>query len=203
MRQNECVNTIELAGILKSPFEYSHTAFEERFFSAKLQVPRLSGCVDILPITASQRLLCGCEKISDCSVLLTGQIRSYNQPVTKGAKLLLTAFAKELTFSSYAPPQNLVQLTGYLCKPPIYRTTPLCREICDLLIAVNRSFGKSDYIPCIAWGKNARIASRLGVGQAVALRGRMQSREYQKLQPDGSAILRIAYEVSLTSIEPV
>ena len=134
-------------------------------------------------------------------LLVTGQVRSYNKVVDGAGRLMVTLFAQSLALSPDNDTLNRVTLTGALCKPPIYRSTPFGREICDMMLAVNRAFGKSDYIPCIAWGRNAQYASRFSVGDRVRLTGRLQSREYQKLLENGEYLLRNAYEVSCFTLE--
>ncbi len=166
-----------------------------------LRVPRLSGAEDFLPITLSERLLID-EPITAGSMLcMEGQLRSYNKVIEGAGRLLITAFAQRLLNSEEDEENpNRVQLTGALCKPPSYRTTPFGREIADLMLAVNRSYGKSDYIPCITWGRTARYAANLKVGDKVQLVGRFQSRAYQKQLPDGTTLNKVAYEVSVSRL---
>ncbi len=163
-------------------------------------MPRLSGAEDFLPITLSERLLID-EPIAAGSILcLDGQLRSYNKVVEGSGRLLITAFAQRLLPEEDEENPNRVQLTGALCKAPSYRTTPFGREIADLMLAVNRSYGKSDYIPCITWGRTARYAANLKIGDKVQLVGRFQSRNYQKQLPDGTILNKVAYEVSVSRL---
>lgn len=193
----ETGNGIHLRGHVCQPLQFGHELFGEQFFVTTLRVPRLSGAEDFLPITLSERLLID-EPIAAGSILcLDGQLRSYNKVVEGSGRLLITAFAQRLLPEEDEENPNRVQLTGALCKAPSYRTTPFGREIADLMLAVNRSYGKSDYIPCITWGRTARFASHLKVGDKVTLLGRFQSRAYQKQLPDGTVIGKTAYEVSV------
>ena len=195
-------NRAELTGELASEFTFSHESFGESFYCFKVKVPRLSDSVDYINITASERLMEDCDyKIGD-KLFISGQFRSYNNYSGVGSKLVLTLFAKTMYL---APPDadytNEVELDGYICKAPTYRTTPFGREITDVLLAVNRNHNKSDYIPCIAWGRNARFARDLCVGDNVAIVGRMQSRQYQKRLEDDTVVTKTAYEVSVNKIE--
>lgn len=193
----ETGNSIHLRGHVCQPLQFGHELFGEQFFVTTLRVTRLSGAEDFLPITLSERLLID-EPIAAGSILcLDGQLRSYNKVVEGSGRLLITAFAQRLLPEEDEENPNRVQLTGALCKAPSYRTTPFGREIADLMLAVNRSYGKSDYIPCITWGRTARFASHLKVGDKVTLLGRFQSRAYQKQLPDGTVIGKTAYEVSV------
>jgi len=177
---------------------YSHSLYGEAFYSCTLSVPRLSGVEDLLPVTVSERLLFACPT-QDGRIAVTGQLRSYNRQAEGANRLILTVFAQSL--EPGGEPCNEISLTGYLCKPPVYRVTPFSREIADLLLAVNRPYNKSDYIPCICWGRNARFARTLSVGECISAAGRVQSRAYQKRFEDGTAIERTAYEVSVGAIE--
>lgn len=192
-------NQVFLSGRIVGEPTYSHTMFDEKFYEFKLAVKRTSGTEDILPICVSDYLLNGCLGDDDY-ISIKGQFRSYNKVVDDKNKLMLTIFAQDiLTIDDKANP-NVAEFTGYICKTPIYRKTPLDREICDLMIAVNRNYNKSDYIPCIVWGRNAKFASHLNVGEQVKITGRIQSREYQKNLPDNTVITKIAYEVSVSRI---
>ncbi|MDR0957785.1 MAG: single-stranded DNA-binding protein [Clostridiales bacterium] len=203
-------NNITVIGTVASEPEYSHEVFGERFYNFNIEVRRLSDVYDILPVTISERILDLDTFMRGACVAITGQIRSYNNYVEDGKRnrLILTIFVRdleimntdEITFEEQQNP-NEVFLNGFICKPPIYRTTPFGREIADILIAVNRSYNKSDYIPCIAWGRNARFSGRLQTGDNIKLWGRMQSRAYQKKQEDGSAITKTAFEVSIAKLE--
>ena len=193
----ETGNSIHLRGHVCQPLQFGHELFGEQFFVTTLRVPRLSGAEDFLPITLSERLLID-EPIAAGSILcLDGQLRSYNKVVEGSGRLLITAFAQRLLPEEDEENPNRVQLTGALCKAPSYRTTPFGREIADLMLAVNRAYGKSDYIPCITWGRTARFASHLHVGDKVQLLGRFQSRAYQKQLADGTVVSKMAYEVSV------
>ena len=160
-------------------------------------MPRLSGAEDLLPVTLSERLMEGTKLEIGAPLSIEGQLRSYNKGIDGQGRLLITGFAQRLLDPDTEENPNQVHLTGALCKPPSYRTTPFGREIADLMLAVNRAYGKSDYIPCITWGRTARFASHLKVGDKVTLLGRFQSREYQKQLADGSVISKTAYEVSV------
>ncbi|MCL2224007.1 MAG: single-stranded DNA-binding protein [Defluviitaleaceae bacterium] len=200
-------NFIEIGGRILSEFTFSHEIYGEGFWRFDVEVGRLSGQNDVLPVTISERIVEKEKMQPGQAVHITGQIRSYNSYVEadKKNKLILTVFARDITFLESVPAENPndVFLDGYLCKPAIYRTTPFGREIADLLIAVNRSYNKSDYIPCIAWGRNARYASKLQVGDRIRLWGRKQSRQYQKKLDDVTVLEKTAYEVSIAKIEPV
>ena len=196
----ETGNSIHLRGHVCQPLQFGHELFGEQFFVTTLRVPRLSGAEDFLPITLSERLLID-EPITAGSILcLDGQLRSYNKVVEGSGRLLITAFAQRLLPEEDEENPNRVQLTGALCKAPSYRTTPFGREIADLMLAVNRSYGKSDYIPCITWGRTARYAANLKIGDKVQLVGRFQSRNYQKQLPDGTILNKVAYEVSVSRL---
>lgn len=196
----ETGNSIHLRGHVCQPLQFGHELFGEQFFVTTLRVPRLSGAEDFLPITLSERLLID-EPIAAGSILcLDGQLRSYNKVVEGSGRLLITAFAQRLLPEEDEENPNRVQLTGALCKAPSYRTTPFGREIADLMLAVNRSYGKSDYIPCITWGRTARYAANLKIGHKVQLVGRFQSRNYQKQLPDGTILNKVAYEVSVSRL---
>jgi len=198
-------NSANIVGKIVSGFSFSHEYFGEGFFNFSVEVLRLSDASDILPVTISERLLEGGHYEEGTLVHITGQIRSYNNYVESDRKnkLILTVFAKDIERlegeTSLNP--NEVTLNGFICKPPVYRTTPFGREIADLLLAVNRSYNKSDYIPCIAWGRNARFAGRLKTSDQICVYGRMQSRAYQKKKEDGQVLDKIAYEVSISKIE--
>lgn len=197
----ETGNTIHLRGEVCQNLQFGHELFGEQFYTTTLRVPRLSGAEDFLPITLSERLLLA-EPISNGSTLcIEGQLRSYNKVIEGSGRLLITAFAQRILNSEEdGENPNRVQLTGALCKPPSYRTTPFGREIADLMLAVNRSYGKSDYIPCITWGRTARYAANLHIGDKVQLVGRFQSRAYQKQLPDGTTLNKVAYEVSVSRL---
>ncbi len=189
-------NSLAVKGKILSAPSYSHSVLGEGFFTTQIEVKRLSSQVDILPLTVSERLTSGLSVGEEVAVL--GQLRSYNKLEDGKSKLMLSIFARELVDPSLAA-TNTITLVGYLCKDPIYRTTPFGREIADLLIAVNRAYNKSDYLPCIAWGRNARFVKDLPVGQKLQLTGRVQSREYQKKTKDG-VLNKTAYEISISAI---
>ncbi len=194
-------NRMIAAGRLESRPELSHEVMNEPFYAGTLLVKRLSGAVDRLPVTLPGKLLTEELMSGDALLLAQGQVRSYNKIVDGAGRLVVTLFVQHLTGGAENDTLNRVELTGALCKPPVYRSTPFGREICDLMLAVNRAFGKSDYIPCIAWGRNAQFASRFHVGDRLRVTGRLQSREYQKLQGNGEYITRSAFEVSCFTLE--
>lgn len=192
-------NKVFLCGTVESEPVYSHELYGEGFFEFLLKVPRLSQQNDVIPITVSERILTEKKIVIGERVALNGQFRSYNKMVDEKSKLMLTVFVREFCQEVQENP-NIVELSGYICKSPIYRTTPFNREICDLLIAVNRAYNKSDYIPCIAWGRNARFLKNIDVGQKLAISGRIQSREYVKKLSETEAETRVAYELSINKI---
>lgn len=193
-------NQVYLSGQIASAPEFSHEIMGEKFYDTTVSVERLSGQSDVIPITVSDRLMEGQNFEIGNLIGLIGQFRSYNKIVDGKSKLVLRVFVRELCECDENAP-NVIELEGYVCKQPVYRTTPFKREIADLLIAVNRAYNKSDYIPAIAWGRNARYASTFNVGDKIHLVGRIQSRIYQKTLDDGTVEDRIAYEVSITRFE--
>ena len=194
-------NRIVAAGRLEESLTISHEVMNEPFYAGTLLVKRLSGAVDRLPVTIPGKLLAVSEVDYNKLMLMSGQVRSYNKVVDGSGRLMVTLFIQSMAETAENDTMNKVTLTGVLCKPPIYRSTPFGREICDMMLAVNRAFGKSDYIPCIAWGRNAQYAARFGVGDHIRLSGRLQSREYQKLLENGEYMVRNAYEVSAFTLE--
>lgn len=192
-------NKVYFCGEIVSEAQFSHEVYGEGFYEFKIKVMRLSGQADILPVTVSERIMTENMKVGE-TVCALGQFRSYNKLEGGKSRLMLTVFVRELLDAPPMKNPNSVVLSGYICKPPIYRTTPFNREIADLLIAVNRSYNKSDYIPAIAWGRNARFVKNLSVGDKVALSGRIQSREYQKKQADDTFVTMTAYEVSISKL---
>lgn len=191
-------NQVRLSGTIASEPVFSHEILGERFFELSLSVPRLSGQEDIIPLTISERIMSeNCFEIGNL-IGVIGQFRSYNKLVDGRSKLVLRVFVRALCDVDEQNP-NQIEIEGFLCKPPVYRTTPFNREITDLLLAVNRAYNKSDYIPAIAWGRNARFASTFAVGDKLHLIGRIQSRIYQKQLDSGDVEERIAYEVSITN----
>ena len=193
----ETGNIIHLRGQICQSLQFGHELFGEQFYVTTLRVPRLSGAEDFLPITISERLLIDEPLTAGSMLCLEGQLRSYNKVIEGAGRLLITAFVQRILPPDSEENPNQVQLQGALCKPPSYRTTPFGREIADLMLAVNRAYGKSDYIPCITWGRTARFASHLHVGDKVQLLGRFQSRAYQKQLADGTVVSKMAYEVSV------
>ena len=193
-------NKVTLCGMVASLPEYSHEVYGEEFFTLYLAVERLSDHQDIIPITVSDRILKDNNFEIGAKVCLKGQFRSYNKIQDEKSKLMLTVFVREVVSPEEVTVSNEIQLTGFVCKPPIYRTTPFKREICDVLIAVNRAYNKSDYLPCIAWGRNARFSKSLKVGANVTITGRIQSRDYQKKLSDNQVVTKTAYEISISQI---
>ena len=197
-------NLIKLAGTIVSDKVYSHEVYGERFYSFDLEVPRLSENNDIIPVTLSERLLIDSEYNIGEKVVIDGQFRSYNNYESEKNKLVLTVFVKEIRLQTEEDANinpNEIVLNGFICKKPIYRTTPFGREIADILLAVNRAYNKSDYIPCIAWGRNARYCQNLTIGENAKIWGRIQSRQYEKKFEDGTSEMRRAYEVSISKME--
>lgn len=193
-------NKVYLKGEIVTEAKFSHGVYGEGFYEMDVMVKRLSGEADVLPVTISERLIESKELKIGSTISAIGQFRSYNKQVDGKSKLMLTVFIRELLPEDYAKNPNNVVLCGYICKPPVYRTTPFNREIADILIAVNRAYNKSDYIPCIAWGRNARFVKNLTVGEKIALSGRIQSREYQKKINENETKLLTAYEVSVSKL---
>ncbi len=206
-------NYLTLVGKVTGEKKFSHEIYGERFFIFKLSIPRLSGNADVIPITISERLFTDEMLQEGKKLLVKGQFRSYNSYENEKNKLILTVFAKDIMEVNQSEEEsefirkdsvtNEVVLIGFICKEPIYRQTPFGREIADILLAVNRAYNKSDYIPCIAWGRNARFSQNLEVGTKVKVVGRVQSREYEKKFEDGRTENRVAYEVSIGSLEVV
>ena len=192
-------NRVYIYGEIVSDAKFSHEVYGEGFYEFFVKVMRLSGQADVLPVTVSERIMTEDMKQGG-HICALGQFRSYNKIEEGKSRLMLTVFIRELLDAQPDKNPNSIVLSGYICKPPVYRTTPFSREIADLLIAVNRSYNKSDYIPAIAWGRNARFVRNLAVGDKVALSGRIQSREYQKKQPDESFLTMTAYEVSISKL---
>ncbi len=207
-------NHLILMGKVTSEKRFSHEIYGESFYIFDMEVPRLSNTQDIIPVTISERLIPDGTLEIGKKVLIKGQFRSYNSYENEKNKLILTVFAKDIFFEDEIENElnneeskeivsNEVILTGYICKKPIYRQTPFGREIADLLLAVNRAYNKSDYIPAIAWGRTARFCQNLEVGTEVRVTGRVQSRTYEKKFEDGTAETRVAYEVSIGSLEVI
>ncbi len=204
-------NHLVLMGKVVSEKMLSHEVYGEKFYLFNLEVPRLSETSDIIPITISERLLTDIDIFVGKKAVIEGQFRSYNGYENEKSRLILTVFAKEITVLpdeeelpiSKENVSNEVILSGYICKKPIYRQTPFKREIADVLLAVNRAYNKSDYIPCIAWGRNARFCQNMEVGTEVKVVGRVQSRGYEKKLEDGTVLNKVAYEVSVISMEVI
>ena len=208
-------NYLTLVGKVTGEKKFSHEIYGERFYIFNLEIPRLSGNEDIIPITVSERLIKEDTLQEGNKLLIKGQFRSYNSYENEKNRLILTVFAKDIVEVEENNEEeenemvrkdtitNEVVLVGYICKKPIYRQTPFGREISDLLLAVNRAYNKSDYIPCIAWGRNARFCQNLEVGTEVKVVGRVQSRAYEKKHEDGTIENRVAYEVSVGSLEVI
>ena len=197
-------NITSLAGEIASELKFSHEIYGESFYYFNMRIPRLSSSSDTILVTVSDRLLDTSLLSIGKQILVDGQFRSYNNMDIYGNKLLLTVFAREIEFindCNEIKNPNQIYLSGFVCKKPIYRTTPFGREITDILIAINRAYNKSDYIPCIAWGRNARYSKRLKVGENIRVWGRIQSRDYQKKYDDGTVEDKTAYEVSVTKME--
>ncbi|EQB90173.1 single-stranded DNA-binding protein [Clostridium punense] len=197
-------NKIYLEGKVISELQFSHEMYGEGFYNFNFEVQRLSDATDILIITVSERLITGMDVSIGSELIVEGQLRSYNKFVDGSNRLILTVFARdvrELKERSKNP--NQIFLDGFICKAPVYRTTPFGREIADMLLAVNRLYNKSDYIPTIAWGRNSRFCKSLEVGDNIRIWGRLQSREYQKKVSETEVIKKIAYEVSISKMERV
>ena len=197
-------NQAIVKGTIVSGFTYSHEIFGEGFYLMDVEVERLSNTSDIIPVMISERLINVNEDYEGKNIVIAGQFRSYNKHEEKKNRLILSVFAREIEFVDEIEKEhsaNQIYMDGYICKEPVYRKTPLGREIADILIAVNRPYGKSDYIPCICWGRNARYASNLFVGSRCRVWGRIQSREYFKKINDEQSVRKVAYEVSVGKLE--
>ena len=197
-------NQVVIMGEIVSDFQFSHEIFGEGFYMIDVKVPRLSESSDIIPLMVSERLIDVEEDYKGLNITVQGQFRSYNRHEERKNRLVLSVFAREIEFVDETPESsktNQIYLDGFICKEPIYRKTPLGREIADLLLAVNRPYGKSDYIPCICWARNARFASNFTVGTRCEIWGRIQSREYIKKISEEDAQKRVAYEVSVSKLE--
>ncbi len=192
-------NIVNIHGEIYTMPEYSHEVYGEEFYEFILKVNRLSDSYDLVPVTISNRLI-NDFKIGK-KIGIEGQFRSYNKQVDNKSKLMLTVFVRNLVDYNELTNPNYIEVIGYVCKEPTYRTTPFNREICDILIAVNRSYNKSDYLPLIAWGRNARYSKNFKVGDRIKIVGRIQSRDYVKKISDEESVTKTAYEVSLNKIE--
>ena len=199
-------NQVTIAGEIMGGFTFSHDVFGEGFYVMDISVGRLSESNDIIPIMVSERLVDVKKDYTGMYAVVNGQFRSYNRHEENRNRLVLSVFAREIEIVEEPTGDvrpNYIFLDGFVCKPPIYRKTPLGREIADVLLAVNRPYGKSDYIPCICWGRNARFAEGFQVGEHIQIWGRIQSREYQKKISETEFEKRIAYEVSVSKLECV
>ena len=197
-------NQVSIMGEVVSTFTFSHEVFGGGFYMLNVSVKRLSESCDVIPLMISERLIDVNEDYRGTYIRATGQFRSYNRHEEKKNRLVLSVFVRELEFTEEElenSKTNQIFLDGYICKPPVYRKTPLGREIADILLAVNRPYGKSDYIPCICWGRNARFASGFEVGGHTQIWGRIQSREYMKKIDEEESEKRIAYEISVSKLE--
>lgn len=197
-------NQVSIYGQVITGFKFSHEIFGEGFYIVEVMVKRLSNTFDRIPLMISERLIDVAQDYVGEYIMATGQFRSYNRNEEQKKRLVLSVFVREISFMEEKPDDskaNNILLDGYVCKEPIYRKTPMGREIADLLLAVNRPYGKSDYIPCICWGRNARYISNFGIGEHVQISGRIQSREYKKKISDTEMELRTAYEVSVSKLE--
>ncbi len=197
-------NQVSIVGEITSDFTFSHEVYGEGFYMVEVAVSRLSNFADYIPLMVSERLIDVTQNYIGQKIYATGQFRSYNKHEENKNRLVLSVFVREIEFVEGEDDEiksNQIYLDGYICKEPIYRKTPLGREIADLLIAVNRSYGKSDYIPCICWGRNARFASGFEVGGHVQIWGRIQSREYVKKINENDVEKRTAYEISVSKID--
>lgn len=197
-------NRIWLEGKVVDEPKFSHEMFGEGFYNFDIEVMRLSDSKDVLSVTISERIMVGIDFSIGTEIMLEGQLRSYNKIVDGRNKLILTVFARNVTpCTEKSKNPNEIYLDGYICKQPLYRTTPFGREIADVLLAVNRAYNKSDYIPTIAWGRNSRFCKNLQIGDNIRVWGRLQSREYQKKISETEKVTKIAYEVSVSKMEKV
>lgn len=198
-------NQVTIAGEVVSEFTFSHEVYGEHFYIVNIAVCRLSNSYDVIPVMVSERLIDVTSDYRRCVLQVSGQFRSYNRHEENRNRLVLSVFAREAVLASQEDEDeqnpNHIFLDGYVCKHPVYRKTPLGREIADVLLAVNRPYGKSDYIPCICWGRNARFADKFEVGSHIQIWGRIQSREYQKKIAEDQYEKRVAYEVSVSKLE--
>lgn len=205
METNSNNNLAEVCGVVDDELQFNHEIFGESFYTFTLKIPRLSGTSDRIRVMVSDRLLSDLPLSVGDFVEISGQFRSYNSYENGDNKLILTVFAKDINISDceLSKNPNSLFLNGYVCKEPVYRTTPFGREITDILLAVNRTYNKSDYIPVIAWGRNARYCKGFRVGDNVKVWGRIQSRDYQKRLSDDEVVTKTAYEVSVSKLELV
>ena len=199
-------NVVRINGEALTDFIYSHENNGESFYLFNLRIGRRSGIDDIIPVIVSEKIINVNENCKGKYLEVAGQFRSHNKKDKENVRLILAVFAFDVSvveFLTESDENNLITIDGYICKKPIYRVTPNKREIADVLIAINRSYGKSDYIPCIFWGRNARFLNKLDIGTRLNLKGRIQSRDYVKRYNDGSEEVKTAYEVSVNWLEVV
>lgn len=195
-------NKIYIEGEMVSDLQFSHEMYGEGFYTFSMEVQRLSEATDLLLITVSERLISDMDLKIGASIVVEGQLRSYNKFVDGSNRLILTVFARNIDYClEKSKNPNQIFLNGFICKQPVYRTTPFGREIADMLLAVNRAYNKSDYIPTIAWGRNSRFCQNLNIGDNIKIWGRLQSREYQKKISEDEVIKKVAYEVSISKME--
>ena len=199
--ENTISNVLHLAGEIGSPIEYSHESHNTKFYTFKLKSKRLSGTFDIINVIIREELLSEYDLSEGCFIATVCELRSFNRKTENGNKLIITSYIKELKISETEFYENELSLTGTICKSPVLRETPLGREICDIMLATNRKYGRSDYLPLIVWGRNARRAYEFDTGDMITVRGRIQSREYIKVT-DGEETVKTTYEVSVSSIAP-
>lgn len=196
-------NAVKISGEIVSDFTYDHEMYGEGFYKVFVKVTRISGNLDTIPVMVSDRIIDVNKNLTGEMVAIEGEFRSYNKHLLGANKLLLFVLCKKIEIVKYCMNEDEIFLRGFICKNPIYRKTPFKREISDLLIAVNRYYGKSDYIPCICWGRNARYAAGFEIGDEIVIRGRIQSRTYEKKISDTEFETRTAYEVSANMIEKI
>lgn len=192
-------NYVELCGVIDSEFRFNHEVFGEKFYLVDIKIKRLSEIYDIIPCLISERLINTSKNMIGTQVKIDGQFRSFNKHISENkSKLLLSVFVRDIEIGCESRLTNEIELIGYIVKQPVFRKTPLGKEICDLILAVNRPYGKTDYIPCIVWGRNARFSRTLNIGDKVKLAGRIQSRNYQRKlsETEIDPVIRTAYEVS-------
>lgn len=195
-------NSAQLVGCVLSELEFSHRTYGEAFYIVLIGILRKSGYEDVIRLMVSERIIWNMNLQPQQTVRVTGQVRTYNQESDGRNKLNVVVFARDLEIlEEEQPHENKIYLEGFVCKKPIHRTSPLGREICDIMLAVNRMYNKSDYIPCISWGRNAAYGGELEVGCKLVIEGRIQSREYKKRDDQGNVSVRTAYEVSILKME--
>ncbi len=204
MSDNIATNNCVITGEVCSELALSHKSYGEGFYTLYIKVKRLSGYCDIIPVTLSERLMVDIEFKASTKLQVTGQLRTYNKVEDNKNRLIISVFAREIQEiedDKLIKNPNKIYLEGYVCKKPIYRLTPLGREICDIMLAVNRAYNKSDYIPCIAWGRNAKYSQALDIGAHIKIWGRIQSREYKKKFEYDIVETKTAFEVSVLKME--